>query len=87
MPTTRGPHLLRRVDRASLPKSATPLPSVVANRWHGQVDCAVGPFSSRAAAAHFAYRVVDFGLFDAFSGRIFTHRDGWFVEVRPDTTG
>lgn len=79
----REPKLLRSVTPTLLPADPATLPTVVPNRWHGHVDCRVGPFSSRSVAEHFAGRVVDFGLFEAFSQRIFARRDGWFVEVRP----
>ena len=79
----RNPNLHRSVAPTLLPVDPASLPTVVPNRWHGQVDCRVGPFSGQAVAEHFAGRVVDFGLFEAFSRRIFAHRDGWFVEVRP----
>lgn len=79
----RESKLLRSVARVLLPADPGTLPTVVPNRWQGQVDCRVGPFSSRAIAEHFAGRVVDFGLFETFSQRIFARRDGWFVEVRP----
>jgi len=79
----REPKLLRSVAPALLPADPSVLPTVVPSRWHGQVDCRVGPFSGRPVAEHFARRVVDFGLFEAFSRRIFARRDGWFVEVRP----
>lgn len=71
------------VAHGLLPLDPAELPGVVPGRWHGQVDCRVGPFSGHPVAEHFARRVVDFGLFEAYAGRIFTRRDGWFVEVRP----
>ena len=79
----RDPHLRRAVARTLLPADPALLPCVGPNRWQGQVDCRVGPFSGRTVAEHFAHRVVDFGSFEAFSRRIFARRDGWFVEVRP----
>jgi len=79
----REPKLHRSVAPTLLPVDPSALPPVVPNRWQGQVDCRVGPFSGRAVAEHFAHRVVDFGMFEAFSRRIFARRDGWFVEVRP----
>ncbi|MEJ2291462.1 MAG: hypothetical protein P8Y13_03965 [Deinococcales bacterium] len=57
------------------------LPVVVPNRWQGEIDCAVGPFSSRNVASYFANRVVDFGHYEVFTLRVFAHRDGWYVEV------
>ncbi|MEJ2288588.1 MAG: hypothetical protein P8Y02_08070 [Deinococcales bacterium] len=58
------------------------LPVVVPNRWQGEVDCAVGPFSGRDVAAYFANRGVEFGQYETFQMRIFSHRDAWFVAVR-----
>lgn len=84
MLVVRDPRLDRTLDPRLIQERAAHLPVVVPNRWHGQVDCLAGPFSSRSVAAHFAERVVDFGSFDAFAGRIFARREGWYVEVRPD---
>lgn len=79
----RDPRLDSKLDSALARESPAFLPALVPNRWHGQVDCRVGPFPSRAIAEHFAGRVVDFGDFEAYSGRLFPRRDGWFVEVLP----
>jgi hypothetical protein len=84
MLVVRDPLPGRNLDPRLIQERAAHLPIVVPNRWQGQVDCRVGPFSSRSVAAHFAGRVVDFGAFDVFAGRIFARREGWFVEVRPD---
>ncbi|HKI58499.1 MAG TPA: hypothetical protein VKA00_04660 [Trueperaceae bacterium] len=58
------------------------LPVVVPNRWQGDADCAVGPFSGRDVARYFASRVVDFGQYEVFSMRVFARRNAWYVEVR-----
>lgn len=63
------------------------LPIVVPNRWQGEADCLVGPFSGRQVAAYFANRLVDFGQFEVFSMRVFPRRDAWFVEVRARAFG
>lgn len=76
-----------RLDPRLIREQAARLPRVVPARWQGQIDCLVGPFSSRGVAGHFANRVVDFGSFDAHAGRIFARGDGWFVEIRPDPAG
>ncbi len=55
---------------------------VVPNRWQGEANCAVGPFSSKEVAHYFAGRVVDFGQYEVFSMRVFAKRDAWYVEVR-----
>lgn len=56
--------------------------SIVPNRWQGEANCIVGPFSSRAVAEYFANAVVDFGQYETYSRRIFAKGDSWFVEVR-----
>ncbi len=58
------------------------MPVVVPNRWQGEADCAVGPFSSSEVARYFAGRVVDFGQYEVFSMRVFARRNAWYVEVR-----
>jgi len=82
----RHPQLHSTVAARLLDGDPAALPAVVPQRWHGQVDCRVGPFSGRYVAEHFANRVVDFGIFEATSRRIFARRDSWFVEVRPYAT-
>lgn len=64
-----------------------PLPVVVPNRWLGEADCLVGPFSGRDVAAYFANRLVDFGQYEVFSMRVFARRNAWYVEVRTRTSG
>ncbi len=51
------------------------------NRWCGQEDCVVGPFSSREVAENFASRRVTFGQFEVYRFDIFAQGDGWYVEV------
>jgi len=87
MLAVRDPRLDRSLDPRLIREQAARLPQVVPNRWQGQVDCLVGPFSGRGVAEHFANRVVDFGSYDAYAGRIFARGDGWFVEIRPDPAG
>ncbi len=55
---------------------------VVPNRWQGEADCIVGPFSGRDVAAYFADRVVDFGQYEVFTMRVFARGNAWYVEVR-----
>jgi hypothetical protein len=55
--------------------------SIVPNRWQGESNCLVGPFSSRTVAEYFANAVVDFGQYETCSRRIFAKGDSWFVEV------
>ncbi len=59
---------------------------IVPNRWQGERDCVVGPFSSRAVAEYFVDTVTDFGHYDAYSKRVFAKGDGWFVEVLNDVS-
>lgn len=58
------------------------LPVIVPNRWQGEADCLVGPFSGREVAAYFANRLVDFGQFEVFTMRVYPKRNAWYVEVR-----
>jgi hypothetical protein len=53
---------------------------IVPNRWHGQVDCVIGPFSSQHVAEYYAKVVVDFGQFE-ISQRIFANGDSWYIEA------
>jgi hypothetical protein len=57
------------------------LDPVLPNRWQGEADCVVGPFSGRNVAEYFANSVVDFGQFETVSGKVFAKGDSWFVEV------
>ena len=56
---------------------------IVPNRWQGEINCVVGPFSSQEVADYFASRVVDFGHYEVFSQRVFPKRDAWYVEIQP----
>lgn len=60
---------------------------IVPNRWQGESDCLVGPFSGHAVASYFANRLVDFGQFEVFSMRVFPKRNAWYVEVRARAAG
>jgi hypothetical protein len=53
---------------------------IVPNRWHGEVDCVIGPFSSRQVAEYYAKIVIDFGHFE-ISQRIFANGDSWYIEA------
>lgn len=66
------------VIEASEMKSYTP---VVPNCWQGQVDCVVGPFSSREVAEHFAHSVVEFSQYDAFIDQLFPRGDAWYLKI------
>ncbi len=54
---------------------------IVPNRWQGEHDCFVGPFSSKIVAEYFANAVVDFGQYETVSRKIFAKGDSWYVEV------
>ena len=54
---------------------------IVPNRWQGEYDCLVGPFSSRTVADYFANAVVDFGHYETVSRKVFAKGDSWYVEV------
>jgi hypothetical protein len=56
--------------------------SIVPNRWQGECDCVVGPFSSKHVAEYYVNAVVDFGHYETISRRIFAKGDSWFVEVQ-----
>lgn len=55
------------------------------SRWQGEVDCVVGPFSSREVANYFASNVVDFGQLETTCLSVFAHGDGWYLEVKAVT--
>lgn len=52
------------------------------NRWRGQTDCIVGPFSSRGLAHGFASLTTDFGQYGDVRFTIFAKRECWYVEVQ-----
>jgi hypothetical protein len=58
--------------------------TIVPNRWQGEYDCLVGPFSSRNVAEYFMSAVVDFGAYESFNRRVFAKGDSWYVEVQPN---
>ena len=55
---------------------------IVPNRWQGEYDCVVGPFSSHTVAEYFANAVVDFGQYETVSRKVFAKGDSWYVEVK-----
>lgn len=67
-----------RTHPASHAKAA---PIIVPNRWQGETDCVVGPFSSKTVAEYFANNVVDFGHFESLAQRVIVKRDAYYVEV------
>lgn len=52
------------------------------NRWSGERDCLIGPFSSREVARTFVSLSVDFDQLGEVLERIFAKGDAWYVELR-----
>ncbi len=63
---------------ARSPRYIVPL---VPNRWMGQENCVVGPFSSKEVAENFANYRVTFGQYESYHFEIFAQGDAWYVEV------
>ncbi|UCH25838.1 MAG: hypothetical protein JSV66_18250 [Trueperaceae bacterium] len=60
-----------------------PVPqTIIPNRWSGEHNCLVGPFSCREVAEHFANTQVDFGQYESFSERVLFIRGDWYVEIK-----
>lgn len=59
------------------------LNSILPNRWQGEVNCVIGPFSSKDVAEYFAGHVADFGQLGDIEEIIFAKRDEWYIEARP----
>lgn len=53
------------------------------NCWQGQVDCIVGPFSSKGVAEYFAKASVEFAHCNSIMESIFARGDAWYVSVKP----
>lgn len=64
------------------PRRSGEMPFIVPNRWQGEADCAVGPFSGRRVATYFADRVVGLRQREACAMRVFARGNAWYVEVR-----
>jgi hypothetical protein len=71
-----------RMKDISIVKTYLSLQAIVPNRWQGEYDCLVGPFSSRNVAEYFVSAVVDFGAYESFNRRVFAKGDSWYVEVQ-----
>ncbi|MCA9838305.1 MAG: hypothetical protein KC422_15415 [Trueperaceae bacterium] len=54
--------------------------------WKGNLDCIVGPFSSKEVAEYFAGHVVDFGQLESIEHTLFVKGDSWFLEIQALTT-
>lgn len=63
-------------------RGVRPLTPVSPNRWKGETDCVVGPFSSRSLAYDFAGMTTDFGQYEGVRFHVFAKRDSWYVEVQ-----
>ncbi len=50
--------------------------------WAGEVDCVIGPFSSREAAHIFVSLKVDFSALGSVLEHIFAKGDAWYVELK-----
>lgn len=57
------------------------LPIRLPNQWQGEKNCLVGPFSNKEVAGYFANSVTLRQL-EIMIGRIFPHRDSWYVEIK-----
>lgn len=62
-----------------------PLEPISPNRWKGETDCVVGPFSNRYLANGFANVTTDFGQYGAVRFNVFAKRECWYVEVQPQS--
>ena len=55
---------------------------VVPNRWQGETDCLVGPFSSRTVAEYFASSVVN-NSNHTTTDELLVKGDSWYLVIRP----
>ncbi len=62
-------------------RGVRPVTPISPNRWKGESDCIVGPFSNRGLAFGFANVTTDFGQYGGVRFHIFAKRDSWYVEV------
>ena len=51
------------------------------NRWTGEADCLIGPFSSKKVAEYFAAQIVNAYEEGPRAGDIAAIRDEWFLRV------
>ncbi len=73
-------HVFAPIPGGSGVRALTPISP---NRWKGETDCLVGPFSSRNLAYGFANVTTDFGQYGGVRFHVFAKRDSWYVEVQP----
>jgi hypothetical protein len=52
------------------------------NLWQGEVDCVIGPFSSKVVAEYFVGHMMKFGQLCDLEEIIFAKRDAWYIEAR-----
>ena len=55
--------------------------TVIPNRWQGESDCLVGPFSSKRVAEYFAAQIVNSYETGPRAGEIEVVRDEWFLRI------
>lgn len=55
--------------------------TVTPNRWMGEGDCLIGPFTCRRSAASFAGLMVDFGHYENLGRQVVVLRGTYYVEV------
>ena len=54
---------------------------ILPNRWQGEVNCLVGPFSSQSVAEYFRSAVIDFAQYSVAIPRIFANGDSWYIDM------
>jgi hypothetical protein len=55
------------------------------NRWQGESNCLVGPFSCQEVARRFADAPVEFGQYEAYIEQVLVVGDSWYVEIQTRT--
>ncbi|MEJ2668303.1 MAG: hypothetical protein P8Z81_14620, partial [Deinococcales bacterium] len=58
-----------------------PQSTVKPNRWMGEGDCLIGPFTCRRSAAAFAGLMVDFGHYENLGRQVVVVKGTYYVEV------
>ncbi|UCH24258.1 MAG: hypothetical protein JSV66_09885 [Trueperaceae bacterium] len=52
------------------------------NRWNGESNCLVGPFSCHEVARRFADAPVEFGQYETYIEQVLVVGDSWYVEIQ-----
>lgn len=55
--------------------------TVAPNRWMGECDCLIGPFTCQRVAESFANAMVEFGHYECVCQRVVVHAGTYFVEA------